>query len=115
MCSDCFPGLGLLSLTINIGINSGPAAFDIIDDADAGLTEYDRTNNLLLYARINSETGDGLGLTRSPFRTWVLIHGGMEEAPGGVSITPAATPEPRSLFLLMPIVAVLVLRWRGQS
>jgi hypothetical protein len=114
ICSDCFPGLGLLSLTINIGINSGPAAFDIIDDFDTGAppTEYDRSNNLLTYGRINSETGDSVLLTRSPFRAWSLSHGGMVEAIGGVSITPAATPEPPPLFLLMPIVAILVLRWR---
>ena len=41
-CALCVPGAGLLSLTINIGPDSGTDAFDLSDDGLGPLTLYQR-------------------------------------------------------------------------
>jgi hypothetical protein len=105
-----FPGAGLLSLTINIGPDSGASAFDISDDFP-GPTIYNRPANNLLYIRINSETNDVLDMS---FNNWGLNRAGSVIGTGTYSITPAPVPEPSYLFLLMPIVALGGLRWRHQ-
>jgi hypothetical protein len=111
ICTTCTPGAGLLSLTIDIGRDSGMDAFDISDDnVTPGSTEYIRPLNLFNYFAHNSETGDILSMQDS---TWALI-----EAPnvtvGTGTYSVALAPEPNSLFLLMPVVALLGLRWRHQ-
>src|SRR5262245_34866671 len=70
-CAVCVPGAGLLSLTINIGPDTGAAAFDISDDA-LGPTAYSRAQNLLSYTGTNSETGDLLVIFSSRFSPWNL-------------------------------------------
>jgi hypothetical protein len=63
----------------------------------------------LIFFGNNSETSDMLEMG-STFSTWDL-----RDAPGFItdsgtySVTPA--PEPRSLFLLMPIVVIVGMRW----
>ena len=106
-CVSCRPGSGLLDLTINIDRDNGAAAFDISDDMN--ITLYFRPTNTLSYeAAVNSETGDHLDMIGG---TWNMLLGTMANS-GTYSITPV--PEPRSLFLLMPIVALGGLRWRHQ-
>ena len=111
ICVDCFAppsGTGILSLTINIGANNGPDAFDISDDASDAV--YDRAANGLFYMATNSETGDQLVMGPT-FSTWDLRDAaGFITDSGTYSVAPA--PEPRSLFLLMPVVAIVGLRWR---
>ena len=107
ICSVCFAGLGLLDLTINIGPDSGMNAFDISDDSLA-IAAYDRPLNALVYSGTNSETGDILSMFGG---TWGLLRGTLVDS-GTYFVTP--TPEPRSLFLLMSIVALVGLRWRHQ-
>jgi hypothetical protein len=116
-CGFCAPNSGLLSLTINIGPDSGAAAFDIIDDQPGA--EYIRDSNALFYIgrdtefATNSETGDRFALSFAVpnSRTWELLRGTLVDT-GTYSVAPV--PEPRSLFLLMPIVAIVGLRWRHQ-
>src|SRR5262245_54437973 len=64
ICVFCTPGIGgLLSLTINIGLDSGTDAFDISDDGFiASLPFYFRTFNAFGYVALNSETNDTLGM-----------------------------------------------------
>ena len=111
ICTLCEPGLGLLSLTINIGPDSGTDAFDISDDFFSGPppTFYDRPPNQLSYGGVNSETGDTLNMLF--FSQWELLRGTLIDT-GTFTVTPA--PELGSLFLLMPIVTVFGLRWRHQ-
>jgi hypothetical protein len=107
-CEICEPyGAGLLSLTIDIGRNSGPNAFDLIDDSLAAAA-YIRSENSLTYAAINSETDDIFDMTVS---LWSLTRVGMVDS-GTFSVT--EVPEPSSLFLLMPGVALVGLRLRHQ-
>jgi hypothetical protein len=109
ICSVCRPGLGLLSLTINIGLdNSGLNAFDISDDNLFNVS-YERGPNFLFYDAHNSETGDILNMIDN---LWDLTRAGSMIGAGTFSVTPV--PEPHSLFLLMPIVAIVGLRWRHQ-
>jgi hypothetical protein len=105
-----FPGAGLLSVTINIGPDSGASAFDISDDG-IGPKIYNRPANTLLYMGSNSETNDFLDMS---LNDWFLTRAGSSIGSGTYSITPAVVPEPSSLFLLMPIVAIVGLRWRHQ-
>jgi len=111
-CTLCqFPGFGLLSLTINIGPDGGTDAFDISDDG-LGLTLYQRPPNNLAYTGTNSETNDFLDME---LNIWSLTRAGSTIGSGTFSVTPAgAVPEPRSLLLLMPIVALGGLRLRHQ-
>jgi hypothetical protein len=111
-CTLCqVPGFGLLNLTINIGTDSGTGAFDISDDG-LGLTLYQRPPNNLAYTGTNSETNDFLDMK---LNIWSLTRAGGTVGSGTFSVRPAASvPEPRSLFLLMPIVALVGLRWRHQ-
>jgi hypothetical protein len=103
----------LLSLTINIGSDSGMNAFDLNDDSLVIIlppTGYDRPSNTLTYIRGNSETGDVLDME---LNIWDLrqVNTGNLIAIGTYTTT---APEPRSLFLLMPVVALFGLRWRHQ-
>ena len=61
-CQMCLPGAGFLSLTINIGSDSGTDAFDISDDALGALTLYERPTNTFAYQGTNSETNDFLDM-----------------------------------------------------
>jgi hypothetical protein len=109
ICGFCQPfSLGLLSLTINIGPDSGPNAFDISDDIFYQAF-YNRPANNLRYDAENSETNDILHMIEG---NWSLGVPGIVLGSGTYSVAPA--PEPRSLFLLMPIVALVGLRWRHQ-
>jgi hypothetical protein len=109
-CPNCIPVIGgLLSLTINIGPDSGADAFDITDD-NLGVAEFFRTMRILTYSATNSETGDMLHMFQ--FSTWIWEGGGAGAA-GTYSITPEV-PEPRSLVLLMPAVALVGLRVKYQ-
>ena len=115
ICGFCTPGSGLsqglLSLTINIGPDSGASAFDISDDG-IGPKIYNRPANTLLYMGSNSETNDFLDMA---LNDWFLTRAGSSIGSGTYSITPAAAiPEPSYLFLLMPIVALVGLHWRHQ-
>jgi hypothetical protein len=83
-------------------------AFDISDDLMFRVS-YVRIVNDLTYVAQNSETRDNLQMATT---AWVLQRAGSTIGTGTFSITPA--PEPRSLFLLMPIVALVGLRWRYQ-
>ena len=70
-CVICMPsGLGLLSLTINIGPDSGMNAFDISDD-HLGPVFYQRGANFLFYSGSNSETADVLNMVAEP-NNWAL-------------------------------------------
>ena len=114
-CVICMPsGLGLLSLTINIGPDSGMNAFDISDD-HLGPVFYQRGADFLSYSGTNSETGDVLNMVVEP-NNWALTGAnGSTLGTGTFSITPsAAVPEPSFLFLLMPIVALGSLHLRYQ-
>ena len=119
ICTLCSPdfshiGVGLLSLTINIDRDSGPNAFDFIDDpGGSDGTVYRRAINELCYSAINSEnTSDGLNIIGAIVGVWDFHRPGLL-ATGTVSITPAV-PEPNSLFLVTPILAIVGLRWRHQ-
>jgi len=107
----CLPGAGFLSLTINIGSDSGTDAFDISDDALGALTLYERPTNTFAYQGTNSETNDFLDMS---LNDWFLTRAGSSIGSGTYSITPAVVPEPSSLFLLMPIAALVGQRWRHQ-
>src|SRR5262249_32489017 len=73
-CSLCrFPGFGLLSLTINIGPDSGADAFDLSDDGLGALTLYQRPGNTLAYQGTNSETNDFLDME---LNIWFLTRAG---------------------------------------
>ena len=117
-CSVCVDGgLGLLSLTINIGLDSGANAFDITDDLSSA--QYIRGPNSFGFQGVNSETLDKLttGLVGSNPNGWQLsLLFGLPLGSGTFTVTPAAAaPEPSSLFLLMPIVVILgVRRLRNQ-
>jgi len=109
-CSLCeFPGLGLLSLTINIGPDTGMNAFDISDDS-LGLLLYQRPPNNLGYIGTNSETNDLLDME---LNIWSLTRAGTTIGAGTFSVAPVASaPEPGSLFLVLSIVPLVGLRWR---
>jgi hypothetical protein len=109
-CTLCqFPGFGLLSLTVNIGPDSGTDAFDLSDDVLGALMLYQRPTNTLAYQGTNSETNDFLDME---LNIWFLTRAGSTIGSGTYSVTPAASvPEPRSLFLLVPIVALVGLRF----
>jgi hypothetical protein len=82
-------GLGLLSLTINIGPDSGMNAFDISDD-HLGTVFYQRGANFLSYSGTNSETGDVLNMVVEP-NNWALTGAnGSTLGTGTFSITPSA-------------------------
>ena len=104
-CTLCRPGFGLLSLTINIGPDSGADAFDLSDDGLGALTLYQRPGNTLAYQGTNSETDDFLDME---LNIWFLTRAGSTIGSGTYSVTPTPVPEPRSLFLLMPIVALVL-------
>ena len=108
-CSLCTAGDGLLTLTINIGPDSGTDAFDISDDGLGALTLYQPPANTLAYQGTNSETNDFLDME---LNIWFLTQAGTTIGSGTYSVTPV--PEPNYLFLLMPIVALVGLRWRHQ-
>jgi hypothetical protein len=111
-CTLCTPGSGLLSLTVNIGPNSGTDAFDISDDALGTLTLYQRSANTLAYQGTNSETNDFLDME---LNIWFLTRAGSMIGSGTYSVTPAAVvPEPSYLFPLIPMVALVSLRLRHQ-
>jgi len=111
ICTTCMPGDGLLSLTINIGPDSGTQPFDISDDFGI-IATYVRSTNSLDYMGRNSETGDTLHMIASN-SNWSLVPAtGDQSGIGTFSVTP--TPEPSSLFLLIPVVALVGLRWRHQ-
>jgi len=105
----------MLSFTINFDRDTGPDAFDGIDDVSAAT--YFRIENTLGYHGVNSETGDLLFMdppaigTMFP-ATFAFTRDGSLLATGTFAITPA--PEPRTLFLLLPVVALVGLRWRPQ-
>ena len=105
----CLPGAGVLSLTINIGSDSGTDAFDISDDALGALTLYERPTNTFAYQGTNSETNDFLDME---LNIWFLTQGGSTIGSGTYSVTPI--PEPSYLFPLMPIAALVGQRWRHQ-
>jgi len=115
-CDFCEAPGSLSSLTIYIGRNSGANAFDVSDDLlgppfPLGPTFYMRLRNVLVYYAFNSETSDSLAMNGVD---WNLSSAGSMIGSGTYSVTPAPIPEPRSLFLLMPIVAMGGLRWRHQ-
>ena len=105
-CQMCLPSAGFLSLTINIGSDSGTHAFDISDDALGTLTLYQRPTNTLAYQGTNSETNDFLDME---LNIWFLTQAGSTIGSGTYSVAPV--PEPSYLFLLMPIVALVGLRY----
>ncbi len=108
-CTLCVPGSGLLSLTINIGSDDGTSAFDISEDAFiTTLTLFQRPDNLA-YAAINSEDSDILDME---LHFWNLSRAGHSIGSGTYLVTPAAAPEPSSLFLLITTVPVVGLLWR---
>ena len=108
-CTLCTPGSGLLSLTVNIGPNSGTDAFDISDDALGTFKVYQRPFNNLAYQGTNSETNDILDME---LNIWFLTRAGSMTGLGTYSVT--AVPEPRYLFPLIPMVALVGLRLRRQ-
>jgi hypothetical protein len=110
-CALCTPGSGLLSLTVNIGPNSGTDAFDISDDALGTLTLYQRSANTLAYQGTNSETNDFLDME---LNIWFLTRAGSMIGSGTYSVTTAVVPEPSYLFPLIPMVALVGLRLRRQ-
>jgi hypothetical protein len=110
-CQICLPGEGLLSLTINIGLDNGTDAFDFSDDRPGlivPLYQPPPTNNLACTA-VNCETSDLLDME---LNIWSLFRVGSTIGSGTYSVTPV--PEPSSLFLLMPFVALGGLRLRHQ-
>jgi hypothetical protein len=110
-CQICLPGDGLLSVTINIGLDSGTDAFDISDDHPGPigpLYQPPPTNNLA-YTAFNSETSDLLDME---LNIWSLFRAGSTIGSGTYSVTPV--PELNSLFLVMPFVALGGLRLRHQ-
>jgi hypothetical protein len=113
-CDFCEAPGPLSSLNINIGRDSETDAFDVSDDLlgppfPLGPTFYMRLRNVLVYYAFNSETSDNLAMNGLD---WNLSSAGSVIGSGTYSVTPA--PEPRSMFLLMPIVALVGLRWRHQ-
>jgi hypothetical protein len=110
-CTLCTPGSGLLSLTVNIGANSGTDAFDISDDALGTLTLYQRPTNTLAYQGTNSETNDFLDME---LNIWSLTRAGTMIGSGTYSVTAASVPEPSCLFPLIPMAALVGLRLRRQ-
>ena len=108
-CQMCLPGAGFLSLTINLGPDSGTDAFDISDDALGPLTLYQRPTNTLAYQGTNSETNDFLDME---LNIWFLTRAGSTIGSGTYSVTPV--PEPSSL-LLITVVALVCLPWRHRQ
>jgi hypothetical protein len=98
----------LLSVTINIGPDSGADVFDIVDDS-VSLLLYQRLPNNFDYTGINSETGDLLDME---LNLWSLTRAGTVIGSGPFSALPAVAPEPGSLFLVIPAIALIGLRWR---
>jgi hypothetical protein len=86
-------------------------AFDITDDS-VSLLLYQRPPNNFDYTGINSETGDLLDME---LNLWSLTRAGTVIGSGPFSALPVASaPEPGSLFLVMPVIALIGLRWRRQ-
>ena len=110
-CTLCTPGSGFLSLTVNIGPNSGTDAFDIGDDGLGNLTLYQRPTNTLAYQGTNSETNDFLDME---LNIWFLTRAGSMRGSATYSVTAAVVPEPSCLFPLIPMVALVSLRLRRQ-
>jgi hypothetical protein len=115
VCTMCSPGAGLLTWVVGIGPDTGPNAFDIVDDGPATVTiTYDRlTNSFTSIGTFNSENLDFLILF--PNLTWDLstIQGDFS---GTYSVSPAGVgvPEPStSLLLLLSAIALAGLSVRG--
>jgi hypothetical protein len=111
ICSTCTPGIGgLLSLSINIGPDSGMNAFDIRDDILPVIPLYDRPVNTVAYRGLNSETNDILDMEAN---IWNLTtQAGSPLGSGTYSVTPGLVPEPSALTLLTTGVVLVALRWR---
>ena len=72
---------------------------------------YQQPTNTLAYQGTNSETNDFLDME---LNIWSLTRAGSTIGSGTYFVTPTPVPEPSSLFLLMPIVALGGLRLRHQ-
>lgn len=108
ICNLCKPGLGLLSLTVNLGPDFGPNAFDITDDLESALNDlFARSTDMLFVREIDSETNDGLDMT--PFvggGLWSLDESSGHVLVGSYSIAPV--PETSSVGLLLSVLALVV-------
>ena len=92
----------------DFGHASVAGAFDINDDVGSVNALYNRSVNALAYSSFDSETDFHLSIIGT---TWQLVGAGTVDV-GTLTVTPV--PEPGSLFLLMPIVAVVGLHLRHQ-
>ena len=115
-CTMCSPTAGLLTWVVSIPTDSGPDAFDIVDDGPATTKiTYDRlTNTFTSIGTFNSENfGDFFNLFNN--NTWILSTANGDFA-GTYTVSPTGVPEPpTSVLLLSTIVLVGWFRRRNSA
>jgi hypothetical protein len=106
VCTMCSPGAGLLTWVVGIGPDTGPNAFDIVDDGPATVTiTYDRsTNSLSSIGTFNSENNDFLIFYSDLNWSLSSLQG---DFTGTYSVSPSGVPEPPTSVLLLLAAMVL--------
>lgn len=108
----CTPAAGLLTFTASLGADTGSSAFDEADDAGRSGLEFlpGGLNLSTLTPLVNSETGDILLLTGMPGGGFYSLENGSFSiiGAGDMILTPTAgVPEPRSVILLVTLIALV--------
>jgi hypothetical protein len=112
VCTMCSPTAGLLTWVAAVGPDTGPNAFDIVDDGPAIATiTYNRlTNSFSSIGTFNSENHDFLILFSGLNWSLSSLQGDFS---GTYTVTPVGVPEPpTSALLLVPAIALIGLSIR---